>query len=326
MHRQGLRIFLVGLALLLVMQAAAACRMNFGTGSETTDSTGPSGTTKSGVTDKTTKPTATSKPSGTTAKTSAPDLNQGKEFSSDYGFSFRYKDLALDSVPDGDDFADLTHLSGDKAIVSIKIPDKLYGDPAAWIKTAYDNNAYTTQVLKHFTLDGYPAVLVEFSWTVMKVPMRAINLIALKDGYFYTLNVSMREANLGDVRSSFDLVVSTFHLSTKKIDLAALEPWKAKLPAGYPLDLVPLFAVDSIDTSGTNAAGSYFMVHYIANGKYQDIIDHFKKVMADAQKPDISVGTEHTEMTGVKGGFNVEIDIKYYPLINDCNVSVWLKK
>jgi hypothetical protein len=252
----------------------------------------------------------------------------GTDYISKYGFAMRYGALLLDDVPSGDRFLELKHLSGDTAVVRIQVPDELYGDPETWLKTAYDSSEYKTYVLDHSPLSGYPAVHVEYGWNVMKVPIRTIVVTAYKDGYFFSLVVTMKEANVEDVRKEFDSVVESFRLLKDKIDLEAMAPWKESLPKGYPLDEVPLFAVDEIQTASGTAldVGGGFHLFYSSKGSYQDLIDHFAEVFDGAVGLDVDKGSEKTKMSGVKNGLDIEVEITYYKSLEYCNVSVRVKK
>ena len=253
---------------------------------------------------------------------------KGTEYVSKYGFAFRYGQLMLDAVPSGDQFIELKHLSGDTAVVKIQKPDALYGDPVEWLKTAYANSDYKTYVLDRAPLNGYPAVRTEFSWTVMKVPIRTIIVTAYKDGYFFSLIVTMKEAYVDDTRKEFDKVVASFRLLPDKIDLEAMAPWKEQLPKGFPITDVPLFAVDEIQTaSGTalDVNGGYD-VFYSSNGVYAEIIAHYEDVLAGATALEVDKGEEKTTLQGVTKGMYIEVEINYYKTLESCNVAVRVRK
>jgi len=106
---------------------------------------------------------------------------ENKYVNQKYGFSLTYNRLMFDDKIAGDRFAELTHLSGDKAVVHIKEPDPLVGDdPEAWLMNSYKTSPYLIHRRKELRLGKYPARLVEFSWKVLGKPIRTIDLTAYK--------------------------------------------------------------------------------------------------------------------------------------------------
>lgn len=248
-------------------------------------------------------------------------------FSSKYGFSLSYYDLVLDDIPDGEEFAELTVPNApdikDNVVVEIRVPDKLYGDPATYIAN-YKGSGHEDLVVEHLTLDGYPAVRNEFRWTVMKTPMRTIVLTALKDGYFYDVIVTMREDNAVDetFRERLAYVVDTFHLSSEKIDLEQLAPWKAALDPAYPLDLVPLYKVDELDYVSKPGNSNYFGVSYYTKAQYQEAIDFYKETFAAYDHQDFSYG----DLSCSKDGYQIEVEIEENKTLETVRVAIVLKK
>ncbi len=235
--------------------------------------------------------------------------------SSDYGFSFKYNNLKLDSKIDGDQFAELTHLSGDKAIVKIHEPDKIYGNnPEEWLMKSFETSEYNVHNRKLLKLGNYNARLVEYSWKVGGKPIRTIDLTAYKDGLFYNLIVTMKEENVNNVRGEFDVLVNSFALSDKTVDLQALKPWRTQLPADYPVDVIDLYGIEKIHAvigDKFEPGKGFISVHYYVKDKYtaEDISKMFQDSLKDSQNFKVSDSSSATKIEGIKSGYNYKIEI-----------------
>jgi hypothetical protein len=160
------------------------------------------------------------------------------------------------------------------------------------------------------------------------VAVRQLVVIALKDGRFFSLVVTMQEANVAGERVEFDLVVRTFHLQAKPVDFSPLDAWKAKLPTGFPIEDIPLFGVNDLRTvSGTSLddAGG-FAVYYTSRASYDDIYAAYEAMLSGAASVQKEKDAEKAALQGVKGGLKIEVEIVPYPLIESCNVSVRVQR
>lgn len=232
----------------------------------------------------------------------------------DLGFSFEYNKLMLDTQVNDDTFATLMHLSGDKATVTVAVPNDILDDPEAWLKKEGTTKDYKTFQDKVMTLDGYPARLNEYEISMMGTLYRTINLTALKDGYFYTLTVLMNAAYVEDTRTEFDVVVGSFSLSDKKVDLEKLALWKSEVPSDFPFDTVPFFQVDSIyGVFGKSMAESgHLDVTYIVKDGFTEedalkFYDDILKGTAGYGRDDVYEGEE---ITGTLGQYAIEVTVK----------------
>lgn len=234
--------------------------------------------------------------------------------SKDYGFSFKYNNLTLDSKVDGDRYAKLTHADGDTAEVKIFEPDKSYGDPEEWL-TKSDNTLqhenYQTRQLK---LGKYKARLEDYAWKVGGKPLRTNVLTAYKDGLYYELIVTMKEENVKISKPEFDVVINSFALADTKVDLAALKPWKSQLPAAYPLDVIDLYGIDKIHAvvgDKLEPGKGFISVHYYVKKSYSadQIAQMFKDALQDSQDFKFADNSDLTRIRGVKAGYQYDIKI-----------------
>ncbi len=240
------------------------------------------------------------------------------EFTSqDYGFSFQYNNLTLDSEIDGDQFAELTHANGDKATVKIYEPDQRYGDPEEWLTKSFDTSQYNNYETKQLKLGKYNARWEEYAWEVGGQPLRNIVLTAYKDGLFYNLIVTMKEENVDTSKPEFDVVVNSFSLADSVVDLDALAPWKTELPAAYPLDVIDLYGIEKIHAvvgDKIEPGKGFISVHYYAKDNYSaaDIGQMFKDALQDSQNFAYSDSSDRIKITGIKAGYEYEIQVKKY--------------
>jgi hypothetical protein len=238
--------------------------------------------------------------------------------SKDYAFSFKYNNLTLDSKIDGNQFAELASASGDKAVVTIVEPDKIYGDnPEEWLLKSYETSENTIENRKILKLGKYNARLVEYSWKVGGKPIRTIDLTAYKDGLYYSLIVTMKEENVKAVRQEFDTVVNSFTLADTVVSLDALKPWKTQLPADYPLNVIDLYGIREIYSvvGKTLQPGKGFIaVQYYPKDQYSaaDIGKMFQDSLKDAQNFKYTDVSEEIKITGTKAGYDFKIQISKY--------------
>lgn len=238
--------------------------------------------------------------------------------SEDYGFSFKYNNLTLDSEIDGDRFAKLTHANGDKAVVKIDEPDKSYGDPEEWLTKSSDTSKYDNYETKQFKLGKYNARLEEYSWKVGGKPLRTIVLTAYKDGLFYKLIITMNEENVNISKPEFDVVVNSFTLADTVVDLDALSPWKSQLPADYPLDVIDLYGIEKIYSvvgDKLEPGKGFISVQYYTKDEYsaEDIGQMFKNdALQNSEDFTYSDTSDRIKITGIRAGYEYEIQIKKY--------------
>lgn len=244
---------------------------------------------------------------------------KNKYVSAKYGFSFSYNQLMLNDKPSGNEVIELRHLSGDRAVVSIRKPDPLEGNPEEYIKTAHKNWGQKLYVRKEMMLGKYPALLAEFSQEVMKIKMRVIELTAVKDGYFYSLIVTMDERYVDDVRQEFDIVVNSFRLSDVKVALE--ERWKDELPKDFPHEVLPLYAVDEIYyVSGQSLAEDRRLtVIYDSKESRENLIEYYEKVMDGAERLPASAPVV---ISGVKAGYIINIEMESLIYLKKTRVTV----
>jgi len=242
-----------------------------------------------------------------------------KEYVSEkYGFSFRYNLLMLNDKPSGNDILELKHLSGDKAVLTIRKPETWEKNPEDYFKTAYKDTGDKIYTRKEFKLGKYPALLVEFSRTVMKIKMRIIELTALKDGYFYSLVVTMDENYVDDVRQEFDLVVNSFRLLETKVDLE--NRWKDQLPADFPHDVLPLYGVDEIYYVSGNSLTKEgrLTVVYDSKESRENLLSYYADVMKDAA----GLVKSTYYLAGTKSGYPIEITLEWSEILKQCRVTI----
>ncbi len=238
--------------------------------------------------------------------------------SEDYGFSFKYNDLTLNSEIDGDQFAELTHANGDKAVVKITEPDMIYGEnPEEWLTKSFDTSQYDNYETRQLKLGKYNARLEEYSCKVGGKPFRTIVLTSYKDGLFYKLIVTMKEENVNTSRQEFDVVVNSFILADTVVDLDALKPWKAQLPADYPLNVIDLYGIEKIYSvvgDKLEPGKGFISVQYYVKDVYsaEEIGGMFKDALQDSQDLTFSDTSDRTKITGIKAGYEYEIQIKKY--------------
>ena len=259
------------------------------------------------------------------AEQDAKNASGKNEYTSEkYGFAFKYNQLKLVDKINGDNFVELTHLSGDKAVVSIKEPDPLMGDPEEWLKNAYKESEYKVYQRKEYKAGKYPALKVEFGWTVMKKPIRTMEVIALKDGYVYRLIITMNEQYVDDTRREFDIVADSFRLLDNKVDLEALTPWKEQLPEDFPHDVVPLFSVDKVTSvfGGSIAEKGYVTVRYDSKEEIDKLLDYYKDLMSKAEDFEYNPVTASSQITGKMSGFKIEVKVVLYEKLDKCTVTV----
>ena len=224
----------------------------------------------------------------------------------------------FDGKINGDRFAELTHLSGDKAVVHIKEPDPLVGDdPEAWLMNSYKTSPYQIHRRKEMRLGKYPARLVEFSWKVLGKPIRTIDLAAYKDGYFYSVTVTMKEEYVDDTRKEFDVVVGSFMLSDNVVNLEQLKPWKEQIPAAFPFDVIDVFGVEKVTSViGGDAPTEKRALTVIYDVKeecpYEEVIAYYQGLLKDSKDLKSSKGSERAKIYGTKSGYYFEIEVNYY--------------
>lgn len=236
-----------------------------------------------------------------------------------YGFALSYNQLMLNDKLTGNDILELRHISGDKAVLTIRKPESWEGNPEDYIKNAHKAPGQKIFVRREFRLGNYPALLAEFTQEVMRVKMRVIELTAIKDGYFYSLVVTMDERYVDDVRPEFDLVVNSFRLLDKKVTLE--ERWKDQLPADFPHDVLPLYAVDEIYyVSGKSLAqDKRITVMYDSKESQENLLKYYQDIMKDAE-PLPARG--QTLIAGVKSGYVIEINLETFEHLKQTRVTV----
>jgi len=239
-------------------------------------------------------------------KSSAKTTEGANEYiSEEYGFAFTYNMLMLKEETEYDEFVSLTHLSGDKAVVKIQEPEFMSADEfEEWLKTAWQDNdpEITVYRREEMTLNGYPALLVEISRTVMGQQFRTIDLIAVKDGYRYDLIVTMQEEYVEDVRTEFDVVVDSFRLLSNKVTLG--ETWRRQMPDDFPYDIITLAYVEDMNfTMGD--LDSRFSIAYFSEATKDDLKAFYLELMQNAQELEI----DYYDITCVKGGYEISIEI-----------------
>lgn len=242
-----------------------------------------------------------------------------KEYVSEkYGFSFRYNLLMLNDKPSGNDILELKHLSGDKAVLTIRKPEAWEKNPEDYFKTAYRDTGEKIYTRKEFKLGKYPALLAEFSRTVMKIKMRVIELTALKDGYFYSLVVTMDENYVDDVRKEFDLVVNSFRLLESKVDLESR--WKDQLPADFPHAILPLYAVDEIYYVSGNSLTKEgrLTVIYDSKENRENLFSYYADLMKGAE----GLVKRGNYLAGTNSGYPIEITLEWSEILKQCRVTI----
>ncbi len=245
----------------------------------------------------------------------------------DLGFSFQYNKLMLDTESDDETYATLMHLSGDKARVTVAVPDAILEDPEAWLKKEGTTKDYKTFKDQVMTLDGYPARLNEYEVSMMGKLYHTINLTALKDGYFYTLSVLMDAAYVEDTRTEFDVVVGSFSLSNKVVNLETLELWKSEVPSDFPFDTVPFFEVASIyGVFGKSMAedGHLDVTYVVKDGiTEEEVIQFYDDLLKGTGGYARDNGRSGEEITGTLGQYAIEVQVRKNL---DIQVSVDVKK
>lgn len=238
--------------------------------------------------------------------------------SEDYGFSFQYDNLTLNTKINGDQFAELTAATGDTATVKIDEADQKYGEnPEEWLTKTDNTLNYSNYETKQLKLGKYDARLEEYSWKVGGKPLQTIVLTAYKDGLFYKLIVIMKEENVETCKPEFDIVVNSFTLSDKVIDLAALQPWKTQLPPDYPLDVINLYGIEKIYSvvgDKLEPGKGFISVQYYVKDDYsaEQIAQMFKDALQDSQDFKFTDSSSVTKLTGIKAGYEYEVQIKKY--------------
>ena len=242
-----------------------------------------------------------------------------KEYVSEkYGFSFRYNLLMLNDKPGGNDILELKHLSGDKAVLTIRKPEAWEKNPEDYFKTAYRDTGEKIYTRKEFKLGKYPALLVELNRTVMKIKMRIIELTAFKDGYFYSLVVTMDENYVDDVRREFDLVVNSFRLLETRVNLE--KRWMDQLPADFPHDVLPLYGVDEIYYVSGNSLTKEgrLTVVYDSKESRENLLAYYADVMKDAA----GLVKSTYYLAGTKSGYPIEIILEWSDILKKCQVTI----
>lgn len=247
------------------------------------------------------------------------DKGKNQYLSEKYGFAFSYNQLMLNDKLSGKDILELRHLSGDRAVLTIRKPESWEGNPEDYIRNAYKNTGQKIYVRKEFKLDNYPALLVEFSQQVMKIKMRVIELTAIKDGYFYSLVVTMDERYVDDVRQEFDVVVNSFRLLNQKVSLE--ERWKDQLPPDFPHDVFPLYAVDEIYyVSGKSLAqDKRITIMYDSKESWDNLFKYYQSLMKDAEA---LPARGQTLMAGIKSGYVIEINLETLEHLKQTRVTI----
>lgn len=251
--------------------------------------------------------------------------------SEQYGFSFRYGALILDDTIDGDQFVKLEDELGNSATVTISKPDELIGDdPEAWLKEAFISSDYKIVRRENTTLSSYPALLVEFTWEVLGKPVRTIEWIALKDEYFFQLVVTMKEETVKTSRKAFDEVVDSFSLLDTLVNLEAQKPWLDKIPKDYPFEIVDLYGLSELTSVfGTEISASKLVTIIYDLKKdisYEEAVKYFSDALKDAQGLDVSPHSEKTNIEGIQGGFDFDIEVRSYKTLGKTTVSIAIKK
>lgn len=237
--------------------------------------------------------------------------------SEDYGFSFKYNNLTLDSKVNGDRFAKLTHANGDTATVKISEPDKRFGDPEELLTKTIDTSQYQNYETKQLKLGKYTARLDEYSWKVGGKPLKTIALKAYKDGLYYDLIVTMKEENMSASKPEFDVVLNSFALSDKTVSLDSLKPWKSQLPAAYPIDVIDLYGIEKIHAvvgDKLEPGKGFISVHYYVKSQYTaaDIGKMFQDALQDSQGFKYNDNKDETRIQGTKAGYSYKIEIKKF--------------
>lgn len=275
--------------------------------------------------------TSQSTPEQTSSENKPPKAEQNEFLSEKYGFAFIYGDLILDDKVDGDRFAELKHVSGDSATVSIMKPDPMIGDdPEKWLMNSFKTSDYKIIERKELKLGKYPALLAEYSWNVLGKPIRTIDLTAYKDGYFFSLIVTMREENVEAERPEFDQVVESFMLLDNTIDLDALKPWKENIPKDYPFEVMDLFGLSELTSvfgKTVSEPGGLAVLYDVDEAiNYEDTINFFKETLKDAPDFDLSPHEDSTEISGTKAGYEFEVKVRYYKIMEKTTVTLNVKK
>jgi len=242
----------------------------------------------------------------TEATDSGQSAGEHEYVSEKYGFAFSYNQLGLDDEIDGDEFVELSYISGDEASVRIKEPQFMTAEEfEEWMKTAWEEAGEDDIVYRreNFELDGYPALLVEYSHEVMGQTFRTIDLMALKDGYRYDLIVTMKEEYVEDARQQFDVVVDSFRLLEGEVDLS--EVWKDQLPEDFPYDVISLAYVEEISYIFGDS-GDDILVAYDSEATKEDLKAYYTEAMKDAEDLDV----DYWDITGIKSGYQIEINIE----------------
>ncbi|MCX7974021.1 MAG: photosystem II reaction center PsbP family protein [Candidatus Aminicenantes bacterium] len=249
------------------------------------------------------------------------NIKAGKNqyISEKYGFAFNYNQLMINDKPSGHDVIELKHLSGDRAVISIRKPEPIEGSPEDYIREAHKGLGQKLYTRKEFKLGKYPALLAEFSQEVMKIKMRVIELTAVKDGYFYSLVVTMDDRYVDDVRQEFDVVVNSFRLLDTQVSLE--ERWKDELPKDFPHEVLPLYAVEQIYyVSGKSLATSRRLtVIYDSKESRENLINYYESVMQEAER---LPAQGSAIIRGIKSGYIIEIEIESFAYLKKSRVTI----
>lgn len=231
----------------------------------------------------------------------------------DLGFSLNPGQLMVDEDVDDREVLTLTHLSGDKATVTIKEPDELIENPEEWLKRPEAFEGYKKYKDDIKTINGYPARVVEYDFSAGGRNFRVIDLTAYKDAYFYNLLVMMDPAYMDDTRKEFDKVVDSFALSEKAIDMANLELWRKEVPADFPFDVLPFYEVDRIySVFGKSMAESgYLTVGYdVKEGQDMDaVIAFYEDILKGTPGYTKYTQMDDTIMKGTLKGYEAEAKV-----------------
>lgn len=244
------------------------------------------------------------------------------------GFSFEYNQLMLDDKMDGDVYATLMHLSGDKAEITVAKPNDILEDPEAWLKKTGTTKDYKTYVDKVMTLNGYPARLNEYEVTMMGTLYRHILLTVFKDGYFYKLSILMNAAYVEDVRTEFDVVVKTFNVTQDKVDLEALALWQQALPDNFPKEAVPLFEVAEI--YGVNDFGlaekGALVVEYVLKPEVtpEAVLEFYDALLKGSEGYVKEKRRQGQVIEGSVKGYSLEVVVGDY--LGDMHVTIDIKR
>lgn len=254
----------------------------------------------------------------------------------EYGFGFRYNLLGVDDKIHGDQFVELSFISGDTATVSIQKPDPLVGDnPEQWLMNSFKSSDYQIYERKEMKIGKYPALLVEYGTEILKTPMRIIDLTAYKDGYFYSLIVVMKEESAEDSRQQFDVVVDSFTLFDNIVDLDKLKLWKEAIPDDFPFDLVELIGVEEVESvwGDPMTESGYLTVIYDVKQEItnEEVQKYYNDLLKGSEGYEYDEGTDpegvkKTEIYGSVPGYRVEVVLRYYPLMEKTTVKVDIRK